>query len=367
MKKITKKLVNLNINYDINRLGNSSDILFLDIETTGLSSSSCSIYMIGVAYYNQDAWNITQWFAQSPSEEEDILADFKEFSSDYTTLVHFNGNTFDIPFIKARFDAYGMDFDSDSFRGIDLYRRITPYKNFLKLSSLKQKSIEAFLGLEREDEYDGGKLTKVYKEYCKSHDEELFKLLYIHNFEDMQGMLQILPVLNYGELFDSDLHVNKVEINTYIDVNELSRKELLIHVNLPCPIPVAIACNSGDCYFTARDNTGLIKVPIYHEELKYFYDNYKDYYYLPVEDTAIHKSVAIYVDKEFRTQALASTCYTRKESDFLPEWDYIFTPFFKRDYNSGNLFFELTDEVKKDHDLFNRYAGHILEMMIKNK
>ena len=39
------------------------------------------------------------------------------------------------------------------------------------------------------------------------------------------------------------------------------------------------------------------------DTLKYFYDNYKDYFYLPKEDTAIHKSVATYVDKDFRQKA----------------------------------------------------------------
>ena len=46
-----------------------------------------------------------------------------------------------------------------------------------------------------------------------------------------------------------------------------------------------------------------MRVPLYEEEMKYFYSNYKNYYYLPDEDTAIHKSVASYVDKKYRVQA----------------------------------------------------------------
>ena len=98
-------------------------------------------------------------------------------------------------------------------------------------------------------------------------------------------------------------------------------------------------------------------------EMKYFYSNYKDYYYLPQEDIAIHKSVAGFVDKEFRQQALASNCYTRKVSSYLPQWDTLFTPFFKREYKDHDLFFELTDEFKTRREDFNRYAHHILEMI----
>jgi hypothetical protein len=35
-------------------------------------------------------------------------------------------------------------------------------------------------------------------------------------------------------------------------------------------------------------------------------------------------------------------------------------PFFKRDYDSKDLFFELTDDIKKDRQLFSDYASHVL-------
>ena len=115
----------------------------------------------------------------------------------------------------------------------------------------------------------------------------------------------------------------------------------------------------------AENDEGTIKVPIYDEELKYFYSNYKDYYYLPTEDLAMHKAVASYVDKEHRVQATASTCYTRKYSSYLPQWDVLVEPFFKREYKSKELFFELTDEIKKDRRLFSAYASHILNKMVQ--
>jgi hypothetical protein len=37
-----------------------------------------------------------------------------------------------------------------------------------------------------------------------------------------------------------------------------------------------------------------------------------------MEDTAIHKSVAEFVDSAFRKRATAATCYTKKEGTFLP-------------------------------------------------
>ena len=77
----------------------------------------------------------------------------------------------------------------------------------------------------------------------------------------------------------------------------------------------------------------------------------------------MHKSVASFVDKEHRTQATAATCYTRKFSSYLPQWEMVVEPFFKRDYKSKDLFFEVTDEMKQDRELFSRYATHILEVI----
>jgi len=100
--------------------------------------------------------------------------------------------------------------------------------------------------------------------------------------------------------------------------------------------------------------------------MKYFYSNYKDYYYLPAEDVALHKSVASFVDKSHRVQACASNCYTRKYAAYLPQWDMFVEPFFKRDYKSKELFFELTEEMKTDRDLFSRYAQYLLGKMAKS-
>ena len=131
----------------------------------------------------------------------------------------------------------------------------------------------------------------------------------------------------------------------------------------PVPLPQEISVAANNCYFRGIGEEGQLKVPIYEEELKYFYANYKDYYYLPTEDVALHKSVAGFVDREHRMQATAATCYTRKQSQYLPQWDHIVEPFFKREYKSKDLFFEVSDEIKQDRNLFTKYANHVLEML----
>ena len=50
---------------------------------------------------------------------------------------------------------------------------------------------------------------------------------------------------------------------------------------------------------------------------------------------------------------------------YLPQWDVFTEPFFKRDYKSKELFFELTDELKTDRLFFSRYAQYLLRKMAK--
>ena len=136
-----------------------------------------------------------------------------------------------------------------------------------------------------------------------------------------------------------------------------------MNLKLPTALPTALSYGANGCYFNGCGIDGKLRVPVYEGELKYFYSNYKEYYYLPKEDTAIHKSVAAFVDHAYRRQATARNCYTRKTSTYLPQWEVLFTPFFKKDYDDKELFFELTDELKTQRESFNIYAHHILEMM----
>lgn len=363
MKTLHQKLDNFTCGYPLERIAPLDKFLFLDIETTGFTAKSSTLYLIGCAHYASDGWYIRQWFADTPDEEEEVLTAFFEFAKPFSHLLHFNGNNFDLPFLLQKCAQYGLDYNFDAFEGIDIYKRTAPYKYFLKLPNCKQKTIELFLGLERIDTFSGGELIGVYHDYAKKPSEFGLKALLQHNFDDMKGMLSILPILSYYDMFNGGIRAKKVQANYYKDLNGQKHQEILIKVKFSSPLPVAVSFGSSGCYFSGNGPEGTLKVPLCEEEMKYFYANYKDYYYLPSEDLAMHKSVATFVDKEHRTQASAATCYTRKFSSYLPQWEIMFEPFFKRDYKSKELFFELTDEFKTDRAAFTSYAKHILNML----
>lgn len=345
------------------KLGNPEDLLFIDIETTGFTARSSSLYLIGCAYYEADRFHTIQWFADNFQEEELLLYHFFNFANTFKTIVHFNGNHFDIPYLEAKSLSYGFTFDFRAFDGVDIYKRLLPYKTFMKLGSMKQRSIEEFLGINRDDSFDGGHLISVYNEYVDAPSEFNLQLLLNHNYEDLRGMLRIVPALAISDLFNDGVKVTKAGRNPYRDMDGICKSEVIMELSLPSPLPVAISYGFSDCYFTGEGSTGRLRVSIKEGELRLFYPNYKDYYYLPAEDAAIHKSVASFVDAGHREPAKASNCYTKASGSFLPQWDPMFTPIFRENYGDATMYFELTDDFKKDSSKFTKYANHLLQVI----
>lgn len=361
--EVTKLTPALNIdqfnNYDY------KNCIFFDIETTGFSPSTSYIYLIGCAYHNGDQWVGIQWFAKSHSSETQILFAFLEFIKNYTTIISYNGTGFDLPYLKNKCAKFGIPHSLDTFHHIDLYKAIFPYKKFLKLENLKQKTIEEFLSIERKDLFNGGELISVYSDYIKNQDSNLLSLLLLHNHDDIEGLLSILPIISYKDLFQGNFILKDIILNETKNENNMNENEIIFQLALNTPVPKRISFGNESFYLTAHKNAVKIKLSIYNGELKYFYKNYKDYYYLPQEDVAIHKSVAFYVDKNFRTQSKAANCYSRKTGRFLPQYAELVSPYFKIDYFDKSTYFELTDEIISDSDLLKKYIIHLFNTFIK--
>ncbi len=363
MRICEETLENFSVTYPLDRLELLERILFLDIETTGFTARSSCLYLIGCAYYLDGKWRTKQWLAEDDDQESEILEAFFTFARPYQCLIHFNGNNFDLPFITQKCEQLSLPFHFEGYQGIDLYRRIAPYRYFLRLPNCKQKTLEQFLGVNRKDVFSGSELIGIYREYVKNPSEYSEKAIFLHNADDLKGMLETLPMLAYYDLFNQPIKARKVQANYYKDRNGMRKRELIIQFHPNTALPKPVSASANQCIFRGEKEDCFLKIPIYEEELKYFYSNYHDYYYLPTEDVALHRSVAGFVDKAYRMPASAANCYTRKLSSYLPQWDYIFTPFFKREYKSQELFFELTDELKRDRQAFSRYASHVINMI----
>ena len=421
MQIITGELDGHTNEYPFSRLGNRSEILLIDIETTGLSPEHAQVYLIGCAYWEEDCWHRIQWFDESGSGEADILTSFLLFAKKYRILLHYNGDRFDIPFLTRRIVHNGLQAMSgaeqfpNAMKSVDLYRFLKPYQQILALPDLRQQTVEQFMGTGRTENSSGKDQVKFYLAYAAGSRSgrtapdtaasgaaaqtagdsmsrrTLRSAILSHNAADIDGLLSLSNVLAYADLFTADLNVYKAQANTCRDVNGEPMQELILYARaegIPEDImniltgnhpadscdeeeaetaPSFLTAQADGCYVSICGNKVTMKVPIYNGRIHYYYANYKDYYYLPELDQAVHKSIAAFVDKDRREQATAQTCYTAKVGAFLPEWSRLHEPIFKKEYEDKEAWFEFTQDMKRDKAFFSEYASYVYRHILTGR
>ena len=363
MKTITQT-IDININ---NQLC-IKDNLFFDIETTGFSRTGCFCYLIGVSFTDGRHFTVIQWLAEGASDEPLLIHKFCELAENFSSIIHFNGDNFDIPFLTKRAAIHNIPLNLDNMRSIDLFKHAKGLKSILRLESYNQTTVEHFLGIHRNDTYTGGELIKVYKEYIKNDqlpakhaDSE--KLLLLHNFEDICGLIKISSIVSYNNIINKHISYKDIEYTPAYDIADEAKQSdnisstayITLSFSLPEELPVSVLLKDEYYVLRAEHSTLKLRLPVITGILKYFYPNYKDYYYLPYEDTAMHKSIAAYVDSECRIKATKETCYTKKHGTFIMIPSYSGDmPIFKKDYNDKNVYLildpESTDKTVSDYD-----------------
>ncbi|HHT97000.1 MAG TPA: ribonuclease H-like domain-containing protein [Clostridiales bacterium] len=345
------------------------DILFFDIETTGFSPKTNYIYLIGCCYYKDSTFHIKQWFSDDLSDEVEIIDAFFKFIKNFKAIIHYNGASFDMPFLQKKSDFYKLNHNFNNLDSIDIYREILQVKNLLNLPNYKLKTIESFLNIKRKDEYSGGELIEVYQSYLglkkiddlkKITNEETKQILYkllLHNEDDLRGLLDILPILNYSKLFEESFSILKTEF-----IN----KQLHIAFDYNTSIPKPIKYKNDLISFEASRSYGLIIVSSIIDTLKYFYKDYKNYYYLTKEDVAIHKSLAAFVDNDYKEKAKVSNCYSKKYGEYIPQFKPVLSPYFQYQHNDKITYLEYTDELITDPKFLDIYVKHILRYIKKD-
>lgn len=332
---------------------------FFDIETTGLSPKVSSVYLIGALWYdgqNPDLVHTRQWFADDYISEKDILVSFSEFLSDFTTLVHYNGSGFDIPYIEKKCAEFEIPSPFLSVTSLDIYKEIRKYKSLFGVPNLKLFTVEKRAGFMRTDVLTGKDCIRIYSSFMQKKyfrddtmNTEQQKLL-LHNREDIIGTCLCTRLLSYTV---PGSFVSLIETEDYVTAVFSTEAEY--------PFPASE--HKSPFLIEYHDFQVSLRLPVIRGTLRHFFKNYKDYYYLPAEDTAIHKSVGAYVDKEFREQAKASTCYVRKEGTFfavpagLAEND---RTLFRTEYKSGTAYVLLDKKSRHDSSLMEEVLNLLL-------
>lgn len=356
--------------------------LYFDIETTGLSAQSSYVYLIGCAYKTEQGFELTQWLCTDPSEEKELLRLFFEKASGYNVILHYNGTGFDLPFLERKAKRHCLTAPLSGMKSLDLYTAARRLRHLFSLPDQKLKTMEQAFGFTRTDGFSGQELIEVYSHFLgiyrlnemtnqsKAEETEgLAGALLLHNAEDVKNLpsLTVLFFLeNIGDFLDTDsLRVECSDTPGYSFLSLIYSTDIRFPANRTFCLPT----ESGNLQLALSGTPSVVtlSIPLYDGELKFFYPNPADYYYLPLEDCAMHKSVASFVEKEYRKKATAATCYSKKVDRFLPcgkkeaqKETFASLPCFSSDYKSNDCYTPFTTELLHSPELLTVIAKNLI-------
>jgi uncharacterized protein YprB with RNaseH-like and TPR domain len=171
------------------------DLLFVDIETTGLSSSQ-PLFLIGALSLTEEA-PLDLFLARDYPEERAALAAYHELAHG-KTLVTFNGKSFDWPYIEGRSKSYRLNFKRPPAHLDLLHHARRQWKH--SLPNCKLQTLELYLcGRTRVDDVPGSQIPRTYHEFVATHaasgrGAHLMAPILHHNALDILTMAELLCI-----------------------------------------------------------------------------------------------------------------------------------------------------------------------------
>jgi uncharacterized protein YprB with RNaseH-like and TPR domain len=174
------------------RKADPASILFLDIETAGLSANTY-VFLCGLMRFVPESgeFDVEQVFARDYAEEEGLLLHVRAALERFDTVVTYNGASFDMPFLRTRMAVHRIP-DIVPMGSVDLLhatRRV--FKP--ALPNVRLVTVEEHLrGVTRVDDIPSRFIPRAYHEYVRTQDARIMRNVVYHNRMDIFTMAVIL-------------------------------------------------------------------------------------------------------------------------------------------------------------------------------
>ena len=247
----------------------AENICFFDIETTGLSAAVSSLYLIGTITFENNKWVLNQWFADDYVSEVRLLQAFSEFSEKYEWIAHYNGATFDIPYLEKKYRTNHMPSPFAGKQTLDLYRAVKHIKKYFPVPNQKLITMERLAGFTRHELLSGKECITLYTEFMHEnffHNPESLEKknrLLFHNEDDLIGTIVCALLLAYTTYKPICPSVQTTE-HSVLFTDTLEKK-----------VPANLSFQKGDISFSFEGKSLSIEVPLWEGTLYHFFADYK--------------------------------------------------------------------------------------------
>lgn len=173
---------------------NSEGLFFLDTETTGLAGGTGTFaFLVGIGYQYQDGFRIDQYLLRDPGEESAMLLELANFFERSTIISTFNGKSFDVPLLKARYTLNRLAPPFEHLNHLDLLhlsRRL--WRNRLESRTLQDLEREILNIPRDENEVPGWMIPEIYFEYQRTGDPSPLAGVLYHNRMDILSLAALM-------------------------------------------------------------------------------------------------------------------------------------------------------------------------------
>jgi len=175
--------------------------LYLDTETTGLGPGAGTVaFLVGLAWFDAEAGLVVeQLLVRQLGEEAPVLARVAERLRATSMLVTFNGKSFDMPVLRARFVMARAELPPEPPH-LDLLhvaRRLHKTRGVGSRLGTVEREV---LGFVREDDVPSGEVSACYLHYLRTGDTRALLGVIEHNAWDVVSMAAMVGL--YGEPLD---------------------------------------------------------------------------------------------------------------------------------------------------------------------
>jgi uncharacterized protein len=220
LQKTVAQWNNTQVDHPLSSKGHKvEDLFFFDTETTGLGGGvGNTIFLLGHARFTENEIVLTQHFLPNPGAEVALYQSFLS-TVDYTTLVTYNGKSFDWPQLKTRHTLIRDSLPKlPDFGHFDLYhasRRL--WKN--RLESVRLSIVEKeILGITREKDVPGYLAPMIYFDFVENKNPEGIFGVMLHNEVDILSLISLYIHLTNLLLSSDDTSSERFEVARWFDV-----------------------------------------------------------------------------------------------------------------------------------------------------
>lgn len=168
-----------------------ASLLYVDTETTGLGGSGVLVFLAGAARFDGSVLRLRQYLLPSPQYEGGLLGGLAGDVARAAALVSYNGKSFDVPVLEARYILSRM---RPAIRDLPHLDLLHPNRRLFKgaLDSARLTHIEQeLLAFERDDDCPSWEVPERYFAFQRTGDPTHIAPVLRHNAWDVLSLVAL--------------------------------------------------------------------------------------------------------------------------------------------------------------------------------